>query len=206
MEPPADALAAVTHPDPYPYYAELVARRPFQRDPSLGLWVAAGAGAVTAALTSEICRVRPAAEPVPRALVGTPAGELFSRLVRMNDGAYHLRQKPTVSATLAMLDAAVVAGHARDAAHALVRELDPVADPERLADFAFRISADTLARSRSRLVLDLKKLRWDEVDDLRPLRDKLAAYRSRVHFVLPKLSIPHPELILLAGMFRHYFG
>ena len=144
MEPPADAVAAVTHPDPYPYYAELVARRPFHRDESLGLWVAASAVAVTAALTSEICRVRPAAEPVPRALVGTPAGELFGRLVRMNDGAYHLRQKPTVSATLAMLDGAVVAGHARDAAHALIAELAPTAHPERIADFAFRLSAYAL--------------------------------------------------------------
>ena len=65
---------------------------------------------------------------------------------------------------------------------------------------------DSLARSKSRLVLDLKKLHWDKTDDLRPLAEKLAAYRSRIRLVLPKLSTAHPELILLAGMFHHYKG
>ncbi len=62
---------------------------------------------------------------------------------------------------------------------------------------------DSLARSKSRLVLDLNKLHWDKVDDLQPLRDKLAAYRGRIRLILPKLSTAHPELILLAGMFPH---
>ena len=63
---------------------------------------------------------------------------------------------------------------------------------------------DSLAQSRSRLVLDLKKLHWEKIDDLRPLREKLAAYRSRIRVVLPELSAAHPELLLLAGMFHHY--
>ena len=63
---------------------------------------------------------------------------------------------------------------------------------------------DSLARSKSRLVLDLKRLHWDKVEDLGPLRAKLVAYRSRIRLVLPKLSTAHPELILLAGMFHHY--
>ncbi|MGA9450757.1 MAG: hypothetical protein WBW41_05345, partial [Verrucomicrobiia bacterium] len=63
---------------------------------------------------------------------------------------------------------------------------------------------DSLARSRNRLVLDLHRLHWDKVDDLRPLREKLVAYRSRIRLVLPKLSASHPELLLLAGMFHHY--
>jgi len=63
---------------------------------------------------------------------------------------------------------------------------------------------DSLARSKSRLVLDLKKLQWDKVDDLRPLGEKLAAYRSRIRLILPKLAAAHPEVILLASMFRHY--
>jgi hypothetical protein len=65
---------------------------------------------------------------------------------------------------------------------------------------------DALARSKSRLVLDLKKLHWDKVEDLQPLREKLAAYRSRIRIVLPSLSATHPELILLASVFRHYQG
>ena len=65
---------------------------------------------------------------------------------------------------------------------------------------------DSLAHSRSRLILDLNKLHWDKVDDLRPLCEKLQAYRSRIRLVLPRLSAAHPELILLASMFHHYKG
>jgi len=144
MDAPRDALAAVTHPDPYPFYADLVARRPIRRDDALGVWVAASAAAVSAVFTSELCRVRPPSEPVPAALVGTAAGEVFGRMVRMNDGAYHLRLKPTVSATVAMLDLAVVRRQADAAAQALVAELAPSAHPERIADFAFRLSPSTV--------------------------------------------------------------
>jgi radical SAM superfamily enzyme YgiQ (UPF0313 family) len=61
---------------------------------------------------------------------------------------------------------------------------------------------ESLARCKSKLVLDLKKVHWDKVENLGPLRQKLAAYRSRVRVVLPKLSLAHPELILLAAMFQ----
>ena len=63
---------------------------------------------------------------------------------------------------------------------------------------------DSLARSKNRLVLDLNKLHWDKVENLRPLCEKLAAYRSRIRVVLPKLSAAHPELLLIASMFHHY--
>jgi radical SAM superfamily enzyme YgiQ (UPF0313 family) len=63
---------------------------------------------------------------------------------------------------------------------------------------------DSLARSKSRLVLDLNKLHWNKSDDLRPLCEKLADYRSRIRVVLPKLSAAHPELLLIASMFHHY--
>jgi hypothetical protein len=65
---------------------------------------------------------------------------------------------------------------------------------------------DSLATSKSRLVLDLKNLHWDKVDDLRPLREKLEAYRSQIRIVLPRVTAAHPELILLASMFHHYRG
>ncbi len=65
---------------------------------------------------------------------------------------------------------------------------------------------DSLARTKSRLVLDLKNLHWDKVkaDDLRPLREKLAEYRSRIRLVLPQVPRGHPELVLLASMFQLY--
>ena len=65
---------------------------------------------------------------------------------------------------------------------------------------------DSLARSKSQLILDLKKLHWDKAEDLRPLREKLEAYRSRVRLIMPKLAVAHPELLLLAAMFQHYKG
>src|SRR5262249_12744161 len=61
LPPPRDPVSAVTHPDPYPYYAELVAARPFYKDELQGYWVASSAEAVTAALMSDRLRVRPPA-------------------------------------------------------------------------------------------------------------------------------------------------
>ncbi len=65
---------------------------------------------------------------------------------------------------------------------------------------------DSLARSKNRLVLDLNKLHWDKADDLRPLWEKIAAYRSRIRLIMPKLAAAHPEVLLLASMFKHYNG
>ncbi|WP_412024070.1 cytochrome P450 [Burkholderia cepacia] len=84
---PTDPIAAVTHRDPYPYYAALVDGPPLAFDATLGLWVASRAAAVTAVLGHPACRVRPLDAPVPPALRGTTAGALFGELVRMNDGA-----------------------------------------------------------------------------------------------------------------------
>jgi haloalkane dehalogenase len=60
---------------------------------------------------------------------------------------------------------------------------------------------DSMSRCKSKLVLDFKKLRWDKVQSLEPLRQKLAAYRSRIRVVLPKMALANRELILLAAMF-----
>ncbi len=87
MTPPTDPYQAVTHADPYPYYASLCARGGLQRIPGFEPWIAADAATVRAVLTSEACRVRPQAEPVPPHLLGSASGALFGRLVRMNDGA-----------------------------------------------------------------------------------------------------------------------
>jgi biotin synthase-like enzyme len=76
------------------------------------------------------------------------------------------------------------------------------ADADRLAQRLLEL----LGRTRSRLVLDLKKLQWEKVEDLRPLRDKLGNYRSRIRVVLPKLAATHPELMLVAAAFQHYNG
>jgi len=65
---------------------------------------------------------------------------------------------------------------------------------------------DSLARSKNRLVLDLNKLHWDKVENLRPLAEQLSEYRSRIRVVLPKLATNHPELLVLASAFSLYKG
>jgi cytochrome P450 len=89
--------------------------------------------------------VRPAAEPVPRALVGSAAGELFGHLVRMNDGAAHMRLKPGVAARVASIDPTRVLEHGARWAQHLADELRPVARPERIVDFALRLPVYVVA-------------------------------------------------------------
>jgi cytochrome P450 len=141
---PPDPIAAVTHPDPYPFYAGLVAKRPLDRDDALGLWVAASAEAVTAVLASDLCRVRPPAEPVPRAIVGSPAGEIFRHLVRMTDGPGHAPCKHAVAATLGSFGPAEVAAASREWANRLAEELRPD-DSKGLAGFPFRLPVYAMA-------------------------------------------------------------
>ncbi len=107
MPLPADAVAAVCHPDPYPFYAGLVGRG-LAPDPRLGLWIAASAAAATAVLDCDAARVRPPAEPVPVGLRGTSVGDLFGRLVRMTDGPDQRRMKGVIAAALAAVDRAAV--------------------------------------------------------------------------------------------------
>ncbi|TCW79723.1 cytochrome P450 [Burkholderia sp. SRS-46] len=102
---PTDPIAAVTHRDPYPYYATLVDGPPLAFDAALGLWVASRADSVSAVLGHPACRVRPLDAPVPPALRGTTAGELFAQLIRMNDGALrHDAPKRAMQAALASVD------------------------------------------------------------------------------------------------------
>jgi cytochrome P450 len=144
VDRPADPVAAVTHADPYPYYAELGAR-PIHRDGVSGLWIAASASAVRAVLSSEHCRVRPADEPVPGRLRGSAAGDIFRLLVRMTDGADHLRAKTAVAGHLASMNPALIAQQSATAARRLADELEPARRPERLEEFAFRLPVDVIA-------------------------------------------------------------
>jgi len=144
IAPPPDPIAAVTHPDPYPYYRDLVARAPMHRDEALGLWVAASADAVTAALASRLGRVRPAAEPVHAALAGSPAADIFGRLVRMTDGPGQVAMKRAVSATLSSGLAARALEPAERWARRLAAEIDARSSLARLDEFTFALSAHVL--------------------------------------------------------------
>jgi cytochrome P450 len=141
---PGNVIAAVTHRDPYPYYAELVANRPFYRDEDLGLWVASSADAVATALTTELCGVRPTAEPVPTALLGSPAAEIFRRLIRMNDGAGHCPFKRAITATLGSVQPTQLTAVATRSAQVLRRELQLRTANAAVTEFTFQLSVQTI--------------------------------------------------------------
>ncbi|NVD70188.1 cytochrome P450 [Duganella sp. BJB1802] len=110
---PQDALAAVTHADPYPYYDALAAAQGLRFDAGLGLWIAAGAADVVAVMRHPDCRVRPLTEPVPAAIAGGAAGQVFGALVRMNDGERHAQPKLALQRALAGVDTQAARLHAR---------------------------------------------------------------------------------------------
>jgi cytochrome P450 len=136
---PQDPIAAVTHPDPYSYYARLTSNRPIYYDRLLGLWVASSAESVTSVLTSDICQVRPVAEPVPRSLLGSPAAEIFRHLVRMNDGGEHLVVKSAILKVLASVDPIQVTAETIRWSKFHLEGLGPKSIHEKLSDFIFHL-------------------------------------------------------------------
>ena len=92
---PSDPVAAVTHPDPWDYYADL-ATRPMHFHEGLGSWVAAAPDDVVAVLTHPDARVRPGAEPVPPHLAGTTAGEVFAGMARFTEGPAHAARRQAI--------------------------------------------------------------------------------------------------------------
>lgn len=81
-----DPITAATHSAPYPFYAALRAAGGLAFDPELNQWIASSAEAVCAVLHHPDCHVRPAHEPVPKAIAEGPAGRVFGLLMRMNEG------------------------------------------------------------------------------------------------------------------------
>lgn len=125
---PVDPVAAVTHADPYAYYAALREGPPLAWNEKLRLWVASRADVVEQVLLAHgALRVRPAAEPVPRAIAGSAAGEVFGHLVRMNDGVAHQAHRPALQRALAGLDLNAVHAAALQVAKR-VPEQQPLSD------------------------------------------------------------------------------
>ena len=136
---PSSAIAAAVHADPYPYYAHLREEKPFFFDEELGVWVASSAEVIEEVLAHAGLRVRPPDESVPRALAGTPAGEVFALLVRMNDGDFHETHRPQVVASVSRLTMEDVARAAVEAA----TELAPLTDANSLLT---RVPVQAMAR------------------------------------------------------------
>jgi cytochrome P450 len=106
---PTNAIAAVTHVNPYPWYQQLLAGPALHFDPQLRLWIASRAAVIQEVMDSPHCLVRPSGEAIPHALAGSSAGVVFARLIRMNDGPGHARPKQVIGQALAALDPSVIA-------------------------------------------------------------------------------------------------
>lgn len=135
---PADPLEAVSHTDPYPYYAQLAARPGLHFEPRLGLWIAASAASVREVMLHPDCRVRPPAEPVPVAIAGGAAGQVFGALVRMNDGERQRQPKLVLQRALAGVDAGLAERRAAEIGRRLWRD-------GALASWVFETPVSTMA-------------------------------------------------------------
>ncbi len=120
---PVDPVAAVVHPDPYPYYARLVARGGIARDDALGMWAATSAADVEAVLAERSLSVRPPDERIPPSIAGTAAGAIFGRFARMSDGPEHAARRDDAERMLGRFDDARVASASREHAEGLAPEL-----------------------------------------------------------------------------------
>lgn len=121
-----DRLTPLTAPsadDPYPYYDRLAVVRPFAFDTRVPAWIAASPAAVREALVHPALAVRPAAEPVPAAMLGTPLGEVFKRLARMNEGPRHDELRAHVETSIARWSVEAVESTARRCADALAADV-----------------------------------------------------------------------------------
>lgn len=112
-------LEAATHADPYPYYARLRDHQGLMFDADLGLWVASCAETVEAVLAHPDCRVRPPHEPVPKAIAEGAAGQVFARLMRMNEGSAHRCPR-------AFIEPALIAVEVQQVADRVARLIDNV--------------------------------------------------------------------------------
>jgi cytochrome P450 len=70
-------------------------------DTGRDMWIAEGTALVEQVLSHPALRVRPLSEPVPAAIAGGSAGEVFGALVRMNEGERHAVPKLALQRALA---------------------------------------------------------------------------------------------------------
>ncbi len=124
LQAPTDPIAAVSHPDPYPYYAALRAESGLHWFADRKLWALVRAPLVTAAFNLAQAKVRPPGDPIPAFLEGTLAGDVFGRLARMTDGPPHSAARDLTMRLMRKLTGELVAAGS-------ARVIDAVARPWR---------------------------------------------------------------------------
>jgi len=200
-----DAIIAATHPDPYPYYAQLRAEGGLMFHQGLNLWVASSARAVAAVLAHPDCHVRPSNEPVPLAIVGGMAGTIFGELMRMNDGERQRCPRSSIQPGLALVDL--------DEVKTLIDARLITPDAEGLRNAMFRGPVCVIAAllgfspAQGRII---SALTADFVACLSPLSDQaqLAAAHSAAEqfngYFIELLDDPHNRSALLAGIRQRF--
>ena len=161
---------AATHIDPYVYYSRLRRQRELVFDADLRLWVASGASVIEAILEHPDCRVRPLHEPIPVAIAQGCAGNIFGRLMRMNEGVQHQCPRMIIEPTLASMGTENIAGIV---AHVIETLDDPVDNPNELM---FRLPVSviaTLLGFASSQLQEVAQLTRDFVACLSPLSDEV---------------------------------
>ncbi|WMW80753.1 hypothetical protein RF679_00395 [Undibacterium cyanobacteriorum] len=88
------------HSNPYPIYVELRERGELWWDDRHQPWLATTSDSVAAILSSLDCVVRPPHELVPKAIANGAAGQIFGKLMRMNEGEAHRLAKASLQQAL----------------------------------------------------------------------------------------------------------
>ena len=202
-----DPIIAATHADPYPYYATLRGMGGLTFDPELRLWVASSARAVCAVLAHADCRVRPALEPVPKAIADGMAGQVFAQLMRMNDGERQRCPRSAFELPLGLIDQDDVS--ARVSARLMTTDADglysamfrgPVCVVAALLGFT-----PAQARTISALTADFAACLSPLSNELQRVAADVAAQKLHGHFT-ELLAEPDVHSALLTGIGQRFDG
>lgn len=137
-------LTAASASDPFSYYDALCADAPFSFDEAIGAWVASNAAAVDVVLDDARMWARPSDQLVPTAIQGTEFGDVFGRLVRMNDGDRHTELRGLVTDVLAHHDDESVYRIACEIAASWIRDRSAIGTFD-LNDYIFAVPTATMA-------------------------------------------------------------
>ncbi|MBC3256646.1 cytochrome P450 [Pseudomonas paralactis] len=174
---------AATHADPYAYYSRLRQQGALLFDAELGVWMASGASVVEAILEHPDCLVRPLHEPIPTALLQGPAGDVFGRLMRMNEGAQHQCPRRVIEPTLASMGRQNISGIVAQ----VIEALDTSGDNPNQWMFTVPVSViATMMGFTSGQLQEVAQLTRDFVACLSPLSDE--AQLSKAHCGAARLS------------------
>ncbi|MBI6635466.1 cytochrome P450 [Pseudomonas paralactis] len=174
---------AATHADPYAYYSRLRQQGALLFDAELGVWMASGASVVEAILEHPDCLVRPLHEPIPTALLQGAAGDVFGRLMRMNEGAQHQCPRRVIEPTLASMGRQNISGIVAQ----VIEALDTSGDNPNQWMFTVPVSViATMMGFTSSQLQEVAQLTRDFVACLSPLSDE--AQLSKAHCGAARLS------------------